>query len=151
LNAYLKAGQFKTTQKEPEKVDNDIKRWLYGIAKNELHMELRKIKANSNLSIVEDILMLESDMDHEEPLVAECYEREILQQALATLNDKEKGVLLMCYQFSEDGKNIPSNVIDRINTIFNIKEPNRRQIKKRALQKLQQQVDYLLSKTKSKK
>lgn len=150
-NAYLKATQFKTTHKEPEKVDNDIKRWLYGIAKNELHMELRKIKTSSNVSIVEDVLVLESNMDHEEPLIAECYEKEILEQALTTLNDKEKGVLLMCYQFSEDGKNIPSDVIDRINTIFNIKEPNRRQIKKRALEKVQQKVNYLLSKTKSKK
>lgn len=64
---------------------------------------------------------------------------------------KRRKVLLMCYQFSEDGKNIPSDVIDRINTIFNIKEPNRRQIKKRALEKVQQQVNYLLSKTKPKK
>lgn len=151
LNAYLKAAQFKTTHKQPENVDNDIKRWLYGIAKNELHIELRKIKANANLSTVEDVLILESNMDHEEPLIAECYEKEILEQALATLNDKEKGVLLMCYQFSEDGKNIPSDVIHRINTIFNIKEPNRRQIKKRALEKVQQQVNYLLSKAKPKK
>ncbi|MFD1257879.1 sigma-70 family RNA polymerase sigma factor [Mucilaginibacter terrae] len=147
-NAYLKAAQFKTDNKDSPKIDNDIKRWLYGIAKNELHLELRKIKASSNLAIIEDILVLESAIDHEEPVITECYEKEILNQALATLNDKEKGVLLMCYQFSEDGKNIPSDVIDRINTIFNIKEPNRRQIKKRALEKLQQQVNYLLSKTK---
>ena len=150
-NAYLKASQFNTANKDPEKVNNDIKRWLYGIAKNELHLELRKIKANANLSIVEDVLVLESNIDHEEPLITECYEKEILEQALATLNDKERGVLLMCYQFSADGKNIPSDVIDRINTVFNIKEPNRRQIKKRALEKLKQQVDYLLSKTKPKK
>jgi DNA-directed RNA polymerase specialized sigma24 family protein len=151
LNAYLKAAQFNTTLKEPEKVDNDIKRWLYGIAKNELHIELRKIKANANLSVIEDLLVLEANTEHEEPLIAECYEKDILEQALTTLNDKEKGVLLMCYQFSEDGKNIPSDVIDRINTIFNIKEPNRRQIKKRALEKVQQHINYLLSKTKPKK
>jgi|GEM_PF-689087 len=151
LNAYLKAGQFNTTNKDSQKVDNDVKKWLYGIANTEMYIELRKIKASANLSIVEDILVLESNIDHEEPLIAECYEKEILEQALETLNDKEKGVLLMCYQFSEDGKNIPSDVIDRINTIFNIKEPNRRQIKKRALEKVQQQVNYLLSKTKPKK
>lgn len=150
-NAYLKAAQFKTDHKDPVKVDNDVKKWLYGIARNELHLELRKIKASSNLAIVDDISILESAIDHEEPLIAECYENEILKQALATLSDKERGILLMCYQFSEDGKNIPSNEIDRINTIFNIKEPNRRQIKKRALERLQKQVNYLLSKATGKK
>ncbi|QIL40427.1 sigma-70 family RNA polymerase sigma factor [Pedobacter sp. HDW13] len=150
-NAYFKASQFKSDNRDPKKVDNDVKRWLYGIANNELFIELRKIKAGSNLDIMEDIMVLESEIDHEEPLIIECYEKEILNEALATLSDKERGILLMCYQYSEDGKNIPSNVIERINTIFNIKEPNRRQIKKRALEKLLQQVNYLQSKIKVKK
>lgn len=150
FNAYLKAAQFKTDNKDPKKVDNDVKRWLYGIANNELLMELRKIRASSNVTIVEDIMILESEIDHEEPLISECYEKEILNEALATLSEKERGVLLMCYQYSEDGKNISSDIIERINTIFNIKEPNRRQIKKRALEKLQQ-INYLQSKTKVKK
>lgn len=151
FKAYSKASQFKSTTKDHKKVDVEVKKWLYGIANNEMLMELRKVKANSHVSIVEEIMVLESEIDHDEPLISECYEKEILNEALATLSDKERGILLMCYQYSEDGKNIPSNVIERINTIFNIKEPNRRQIKKRALEKLLQQVNYLQSKIKVKK
>jgi DNA-directed RNA polymerase specialized sigma24 family protein len=150
-DAYLKAAQFKTDKKAPEGIDNDVKRWLYGIARNEMFLELRKIKTNSNLTVVEDIMVLESKINHEEPLISECYEKEILNEALLALNDKERGILLMCYQYSEDGKNIPSDVIERINAAFNVKEANRRQIKKRALDKLLQQVNYLQSKIKVKK
>lgn len=148
LNAYKKAEQFKTDHKDSKKALLAVKSWLLGIAKNELYQQLRTIELNSRLSIVEDISVLESEVEDNENENLECFEKDILEQALNTLNERERGVLLMCYQFSEDGKNIPSDVIERINKVFNITEPNRRQIKKRALEKLKNQVDYLLSKTK---
>ncbi|HAU56074.1 MULTISPECIES: RNA polymerase sigma factor [Bacteroidota] len=148
LNAYKKSAQFRTDHKDSDKALLAVKSWLFGIARNELYQELRTIEVNSRLSIVEDILVLESEVEYHENENSACFEKEILEQALNTLNEKERGVLLMCYQFSEDGKNIPSDVIERINKVFNITEPNRRQIKKRALDKLKKQVDYLLSKTK---
>ena len=153
LQAFQNAGQFHSESKEERQVVLDVKKWLNGIAKNELYIELRKIKTySSNLSIVEDIMVYESPLDEDPELkVEECVETNILNTALATLDEKERGILLMCYQYMKEGSKIPSDAIERICKVFGVKDANRRQIKTRALKKLNEQIKFLESKIKVKK
>ncbi|MDB5274451.1 MAG: polymerase, sigma-24 subunit, subfamily [Chitinophagaceae bacterium] len=145
IKAFNHAGQFFTESKDEDEVILNLRKWLFGIAKNEMLTELKKIKLNQ-LILVNDIGIYESEQKDDESVIGECAEMSILNQALEILDEKEKGILLMCYQYMEEGSKMPSDIVDRICKVFGVTDANRRQIKTRALKKVKAQILYLQSK-----
>lgn len=149
LKAYDRIEQFNAQgASAPVIIQKRIKLWLTGIAKNELFGELRKINSQPRLSLVEDVSVLEFPSDEEEAPNTECYEMALLNSALQCLNEKERGILLESYQYAEEGKYIPAAVLQGICEFYGITKDSLRQIKRRALIKVQQQIDLLLSQSK---
>ena len=56
----------------------------------------------------------------------------MMEDALNTLSERDRGILRMLYNFHEDGKNTPSYILDLICQTFVTTKPNIRQIKKRS-------------------
>lgn len=72
------------------------------------------------------------------------YEQKLLDDALNSLSDKERHILLTYYNYKEGDKHLPDNVMSELKKTYSTTSENIRQIKKRSLDKVKQ---YIGSKT----
>lgn len=59
-----------------------------------------------------------------------------LADALATLNEKQRGIVLTYYKYQDKNKKLPKNVMDEMCSYFNITPDYARKLKQRALDKI---------------
>lgn len=117
----------------------DIHRWLCGIIKNKGKQYLQENNKHKEhivfLEIVPDIPDKEIELE-EQKFVS--FEREILNRALQTLNEKERSVLLLWWEYSIDGTihNIDKEIKENLAKQFNVKPESLKQIAKRSLEKV---------------
>ena len=147
IQVFEHAGTFNAEKIKATDLVAGVKAWLGKIADNEHKKLLRQQEKTSFLQIVEDVSVFESgqetdpeDEPHDEPV---SYERQLLEQALSTLNEKERYILVRSRAYEQDGKNLPSEFLESTCQMFSITRANFRKIKSTAFQKLKTKIAEL--------
>ena len=139
-NAFFKIYSNPLSFSIPEgaKNDNCFKAWISVVANNELKTLLKDyFTKESDLSIIDEELIQENESINSD--IADSLNIKMLNDALDTLNDRDREILLTLYNYHEDGKNTPSYVLDAICKLHNTTKPNIRKIKERSEKKI---VEY---------
>lgn len=115
--------------------DNNFKAWLSTVAKNELTRLLKEyFEGTKSLEIViVDPQMESEDLDE---VIFESVNLKVMNDALNTLSERDKEILLTLYLYYEEGKNTPSKILDLICKIHSTTKENIRKIKQRSEKKI---------------
>jgi len=151
LEVYENPLSFNYDDKSHQSEESAFKAWLYIIARNEFSDLMRqsiKYTETHTLGIENDLIERYAEVDVEEGLVSG--NRKLLDSALSVLSERECHILLSCFDYYEDGKNTPSDVLDYLCEYWGTTRDNVRQIKKRSLDKVRFRLE-VLSKIKSEK
>jgi len=147
IQVFEHAGTFNTEKIKAADLAAGVKAWLGKIADNEHKQLLRQQEKTAFLQIVEDVSVFESGQEsdpendpHTEPV---SHERQLLEQALGTLNEKERYILIRSRAYEQDGKNLPSEFLDSTCQMFSITRANFRKIKSLAFQKVKNKIAEL--------
>lgn len=120
--------------------DNCFKGWISRISRNELLSQIQQVtskeKRFSDLNLQEADLELE-DVEND---FFESVNHKLLKDALNTLSERDREILLAHYLYHEEGKNTPSDVLDRLCLLYSTTKPNIRQIRKRCEKKI---IEYI--------
>lgn len=145
LKVYEKAETFIAIDHLKTEVEKErrLKAWLGKIATNEMKMLLRELKKD------DDKITFDSNFINEQEIIAEednekktrkTFERKLLDSALNSLKEQHRHILLTYYAYEEEGKNMPSNVLDELCAMHDTTKENLRQIKKRSLEKIKKHI-----------
>ncbi len=120
------------------KDDKTFKAWLSVVARNELKRLLKEYY-HSNTSLEES--GIEPAITSEElPLeVFESTNIKVLNDALNTLSERDRHILLTIYLYYEEGKNTPSGTLDLLCEMYGTTKVNIRKIRERSEKKI---IDY---------
>lgn len=139
IRAYERAETFKGGGlRDPERLQRRARAWLGTIAKHILMDILRSRSAistiNSEQKDLENLICESGDSDSESP------QMRLLQTALNQLSENEQYVLRVTFQWYELGKQqrLPNDVAADLAKALNTTSANIRQIRRRALQKIEQ-------------
>ncbi len=146
LTIWEKADTFmKIEDVASEKKERRVKAWLGKIARNEMFQLLRDYKTASEKITYDTELINEINLV-DEPIVENQpkFEKKLLNNALKTLKPRDKDILLAYYQYYEKDKNMPSEALDNLCRMFDTTKDNLRQIKKRALDKVNSFIEEQL-------
>jgi len=137
---FLKPLNFSYDSKKHNSEDTAFQAWICTIARNQFN-ELLKNSLYSSISIgtietdcIEDI----ADVAVGEEFISE--NRTLLNKALDVLKERDKHILLTCYDYYIEGKNTPSEVLHYLCEYWGTTPDNVRQIKKRSLDKVKKQL-----------
>ncbi|MFP5040449.1 sigma-70 family RNA polymerase sigma factor [Parasediminibacterium sp. JCM 36343] len=121
--------------KSGKSFDDSFKAYLSVTAKHEiLSLYKEYYKLNSVVEIEGDEIVFEdTEIDDN---IAVHLNTKMMEAALNTLSERDRGILRMLYNYHEEGKNSPSSVLDSICQIYGTTKPNIRQIKKRSETKI---------------
>lgn len=143
LKAYKRASTFDPSKVKKADMAAGIKAWLGTIADNEYKQLLRQAEEHPMLRLVEDVAIFEDGElpdteDQEEGPVS--YERDLLDQALATLSERERYILVQSAAHEKEGHNLPAEFLNNTCKLFNITKLYFRKIKSDALKKVKDKI-----------
>ncbi|MBD3636596.1 MAG: sigma-70 family RNA polymerase sigma factor [Crocinitomicaceae bacterium] len=155
IKVYHKAQTFKL--KDPESTqnaENEIKAWLSRIAYHELINFLRENPDEKNLSNpfrqkssdFAEIAEVDNLSELKEDYKSTSIEKNILDQALGLLTEREKYILLTYMQYFDPNQplgHLPDDVLNGLCVKFEISPENARQIKRRSLKKLETEIEKI--------
>lgn len=120
----------------PEAVDDKrFKAWLATVARNELKRLLMEYYSTTvSLALVACEPVADSEELPED--VFEGVNFKILNDALNTLSERDKDILMTLYLFYEEGKKTPSDVLNMICKMHDTTNQNIRKIKERGEKKI---------------
>jgi DNA-directed RNA polymerase specialized sigma24 family protein len=128
---------FSYNEKDHQTEDIAFKAWICRIARFEFADILREsIKFNKMNLLSRDGILQDQTENFTDDMDIISNNRKLLDKSLECLSDREKHVLLACYDYYEDGKNTPSEVLDMLCQYWGTTRDNVRQIRKRALDKV---------------
>lgn len=114
-----------------------ITTWMSTIAKRKAYDIWRN--QNTNELYIEEIgptnVYEEEDVD-----ILPCLERRILDQALKSLSESEKDILMTYFRYQDGRKHLPKDVLQNLCNYHHKTADNIRQIKKRALSKIEEYI-----------
>lgn len=142
LTIYEKAGEFTSVESldEDHKVKR-IKSWLGKIARNETFQLLREYReGQERIDYNTDFINESNIIDEPEENEVKTIEKKLLDIALNSLKEKERDILLTFFRYEEAGKNTPTNVLQELCTYYDTTSENLRQIKSRALKKINEHI-----------
>jgi RNA polymerase sigma factor (sigma-70 family) len=151
LEVYENPLSFNYDNMKHQSEESAFKAWIYIIARNEFADLMRhsiKFTEIHTLRVEDDLIERYADVDIEEEIVSG--NRKLLDSALSVLSERECHILLTCFDYFEDGKNTPSDVLDYLCEYWGTTRDNVRQIKKRSLDKVRLRLE-VLSKIKTEK
>ena len=139
-NTFYKLYEDPLTFSFPKNIEDDktFKAWLSVVARNELKRLLKEYYHN-NSSLEES--GIESAIISEE-LSLEVFEStniKVLNDALNTLSERDRHILLTIYLYYEEGKNTPSETLDLLCEMYGTTKVNIRKIRERSEKKI---IDY---------
>jgi RNA polymerase sigma factor (sigma-70 family) len=143
LKVYERASTFDPSKVRKADMTAGIKAWLGTIADNEYKQLLRQAEKHPMLRLVEDIAIFEdgelpdTEEQEEGPV---SYERGLLDQALATLSERERYILVQSAAHEKEGHNLPTEFLESTCKLFNITKLYFRKIKSTALQKVKDKI-----------
>jgi RNA polymerase sigma factor (sigma-70 family) len=146
LKIYERASTFDPSKVRKADMTAGIKAWLGTIADNEYKQLLRQAEKHPMLRLVEDVAIFEDGElpdteDQEEGPVS--YERDLLDQALATLSERERYILVQSAAHEKEGHNLPTEFLENTCKLYNITKLYFRKIKSTALQKVKDKIIHL--------
>lgn len=119
--------------------DKSFKAWLATVAKNQTKkLLLEYYTREDSLEVVTAEPIYDSEEIPEEVFMSANFK--ILDGALASLNERDRHILLTLYLYYEEGKKTPSNVLSMLCNLYNTTNLNIRKIKERSEKKI---VEYL--------
>lgn len=117
-----------------------ISTWMSRIANNNLISQLSLQDENIRY-VDETALEFEISSDNEDSISqTQSIEMKILEEALNTLTDKEKDILLTYMMYKDGEKKLPENVIDNLRKRYSTTSVNLRQIQHRSLKKIEEYI-----------
>lgn len=141
IDVNKNAGKF---VKQSEDEDTDIKKWLSGIVKNKLLQFIDENNKQKKHLIYEDIqneplYFIEID----DNINIESFEKKLLSNALNTLSEKERDIILTWYNFYDGDKiqDIPKDIKQSLSKQYNMLPESLKQTKLRAFKKLKDYID----------
>lgn len=150
LEVYDKPLNFSYNPKKHKSQDNAFKVYLAVISKNEKNDLLRESLDYSDrqLKIIDgdDDLFEPSITDEEYDKIIEklSINHSLLEEALATLSERDRYILLTYYDNFEKGKNTPSKVLNDVEKFYGTTRDNIRMIRNRVKKKL---IKYIESRS----
>jgi len=147
LEIYSKPLNFDFDAKQHPTEEIAFKAYLIGIAKNEKNDLL---KMSLNYSDVQK-KVIDGDEDFFEPRVSDdifkelegklSTSRQLLDEILVSLSDRDRHIILSFYDNYEEGKKTPSEVLDFIESIYGTTRDNIRMIRSRVRKKLIKEIE----------
>ncbi len=139
-NTFYKLYEDPLTFSFPKNIEDDktFKAWLSVVARNELKRLLKEYYHNN--SSLEEIGIEPAIISEELSLeVFESANIKILNDALNTLSERDRHILLTIYLYYEEGKNTPSETLDLLCEMYGTTKVNIRKIRERSEKKI---IDY---------
>ena len=141
VRAYERAATYDAQQAEPDVSRRRARAWLGGIAANLFRSAFRRTPAFATLESVEDTPTPEPDASSApSPL------EQALDDALATLSERERTVLRVTFLHTRPGENhrrLPNAVSSALADELGISPAGVRKIRQRALEKVEAALDDL--------
>lgn len=125
------------------KNDNCFKAWLSVVARNELISQIKQYNRKERLfdSASEESLLERVEIN---PEVTSGINFEIMQGALDSLSQRDREIMMMLYNYYEEGKKTPTEILDEIAALHKTTKPNIRKIRERSVKKI---IDYFSKRT----
>ena len=137
---YEKAETFMVIDTfDNESKKKTVKGWLGKIALNEMRTLLRENKKEDDKILYDTNYINEKDIianEESKEKPPKTFERKLLEGALQSLKEQHREILLTYFAYEEEGKYMPSNVLDELCSMHSTTRENLRQIKKRSLEKV---------------
>lgn len=128
---------------ETAKNDNCFKGWLSVVSRNELISLLDEYYGKeSSLRAVQPEQPEESTEVSEE--IYESVNSKLMNEALNTLSTRDREIMLTLYNYHEDGRKTPTEILNQIAKLHNTTKPNIRKIKERSEKKI---IDFFSTKS----
>lgn len=125
------------------KNDSCFKSWLSVVSSNELKSLITEyFGKESSLQLVNADKTFESVEVNEE--ISESMNTKLLNEALNSLTIRDRDILLTLYNYYEEGKKTPTEVLNQIAKLHNTTKPNIRKIKERSEKKI---IDFFSAKS----
>ena len=137
-NAFLNVYQYPKLEfevKGENSPDDCFIAYLVTIARNEI-LKVLKTKSNNKLVYLDEDLpeVAFDDVELEERLLS--VNEKMLNDALNTLKPEHKEIILALYNYHEEGKKTPTEVLDALCKTYGTTRDNIRQIKTRGVKKI---------------
>lgn len=122
------------TVPENAKNDNCFKAWLSIVAKNELKSLIKEYlgKEDSIGESEEDI----TEVSEASGTQLQSKNMKLMEEALNTLSDRDKHIMIALYNYYEEDKKTPSDVLDYLCKLHGTTKMNIRKIKERSEKKI---------------
>ena len=149
MQVYLRAATFTVSRVKTADLSAGVKAWIGRIADNEHKLLLRQLRKESLIQLADDIPISDDELEaipvEEQPDELESYQRTVLEQALATLSEVERYILIQSTAYEQEGKYLPSTFIDSTCKLWQITRVNFRKIKSIARRKVRTEIRQLLA------
>lgn len=138
VNVFNYSGSFDTQgETDPAIIRKKIRGWLARIVKTEVKNYLTEGRYIPQQAIDNYQKMIESSLNKS----VTTYPKQILQEALAQLSERDQHVFLTYWQFYEPGqasqaRNLPKDVLDELGQRYQTSKANIRQIIHRSFEKV---------------
>src|SRR2546428_7187958 len=146
IRAYERANTFRSGEiSDPDRFRNRVRAWLGRIAQNIYRDMLRGRKDSKELAVDKEELEEAPEQVRATPTTS-TYKR-LLDEAIGSLSEKKQHVLRVTYQYYQPGKKhqrLPNDVAEELAKTLNTTPDNIRQLRRRALQEVNQ---FIKSKT----
>ena len=146
MRVFTRAATFDPSKVTANDLIAGVKAWLGRIADNELKQLLRERTGQPLLQLVTEIALFEDGMLPDSPEDAGSpvsLERQLLDQALATLSERDRYILLQSMAYEQEGKYLPAAFINDTCALFGITKLNLRKIKSTAYKKVLNTITQL--------
>lgn len=123
--------------------ENRVKGWIGKIAQTEFYMLLRdERKAKEKVDYNSEAEVFINDIPEEEPEeVKKTLEMKLLLNALNSLPERDKEILMVLMKYEESGKYTPTEVLEELCNMYNTTPENIRKIKSRSIAKIKTIVE----------
>lgn len=125
------------------KNDNCFKVWLSIVSRNELISLLSEYFGTESPLQIEQIEQTDKSIDVSDKIY-ESVNIKIMNNALNTLTTRDREIMLTLYNYHEDGRNTPTEILNQLAKLHNTTKPNIRKIKERSRNKI---IEYFSSKS----
>lgn len=138
LIVYKKADSFIMIENvEISRQELRLKAWLGKIIQIEILKLLKLERTNDEMIEFTDKLLEYDDKVEKKSNIPISYNMSRLEDALATLSEREKDILMTYFAYSEGNKKLPREELQRLAKRWDILPDNMRQIKRRSLKKIE--------------
>ncbi|SDX21099.1 RNA polymerase sigma factor [Aequorivita viscosa] len=136
-NVFIKLYENPLSFEIPKNAKNDncFKAWLSVVASNEIKKLIKEYYNKEKLlEVISDEPVIESEDINEE--LADSVNKKLMIDALNSLSERDKAIMFTLYNYYEEGRKTPTNVLNDLCKLHNTTKLNIRKIKERSEKKI---------------